>query len=779
MPYLILTLLGSPQVELDGVPVEIAAQKALALLAYLASTGVPHRRDALATLFWPDYRQTDARTYLRQALHELTKTVGHIWFDVSRETIGLSGAVPIQSDVHEFRRLVVAGRNDPEALRQAVALYTTDFLAGFSLPDCPEFDQWQLLEAESLRRTAAEAMQELIRWHTGRQEYTAAIELAYRWLALDPYHEPAHRSLMQLYAWTGQQAAALRQYEECKRLLRDALDTLPETQRLHEEIRSKRLLSPPRSPLTQSVRQGEPPAAQSPLVAVPAFLSGQVAPAPTAIPFVARERELEELARALATARLGNGQILFVIGGAGRGKTMLVQEFARRAQQDDSELLVVSGMCNAYTGIGDPYLPFREILMALAGDVETQWTGGLISTEPARRLWEAMPVTLPALVEFAPDLIGPFVPVKPLQARAATFAPSDAEWFQQLRLFTNGDPRMQLEERRLFTQYTEALKAVAAQRPLLLILEDLHWVDAASNSLLSHLSREIEHSRILVVGTYRPDELVMSRKLERHPLAGIVGELKRQHGDIWLDLGTLSPGEERAFVDAYLDMQPNQLGETFRAALFRHTGGHALFTAELLRDMRERGYLYHNVEGYWVAGETVDWSALPAKVGGVIEQRIGRLEEELQEILAAASVEGEVFTAEITARVQQLAEQELVQRLGRELERQHRLVRVESLERVGQQRLSRYRFRHHLFQRYLYGRLTESERAYLHEAVGYAMETLYAGETRLVAVQLAHHFEQAGLAEKAVVYLQQAGEQAHQLSYGRWHCSPLCPPVTH
>ena len=666
MPYLSLTLLGSPQVQLNGMPVEIAAQKALALLAYLAITGVSHRRDFFATLFWPDYRQTDARTYLRQALHELTKTVGPIWFEVSRETIGLSGAQSIQTDVHEFRRLVMAGRSDPEALGQAVALYTADFLAGFSLPDCPEFDQWQLLEAESLRRTATEAMQELIRWHTGRQEYAPAIELGYRWLALDPYHEAAHRSLMQLYAWTGQQAAALRQYEECKRLLREALDTLPdpETQRLYEEIRSKRLISPPASSLTQSVRQGEPPAVQPPLVAQPAFLSGQVAPAPTANPFVARERELGELARAWATARLGNGQILFVIGGAGRGKTMLVQEFARRAQQDDPELLVVSGMCNAYTGIGDPYLPFREILMALAGDVETQWAGGLISTEPARRLWEAMPVTLPALVEFAPDLIGPFVPVKPLQARAATFAPQDADWVKQVRLFTNGDPRMPLEERRLFTQFTEALKAIAAVRPLLLILEDLHWVDTASNSLLFHLSRAIGDSRILLLGTYRPDELVVSWKMERHPLAGIVGELKRQHGDIWLDLGNLSPEEERAFVDSYLETQPNRLGESFRAALFRHTGGHALFTAELLRDMREREYLYRDAEGYWVVGETVDWSALPARVEGVIEQRIGRLEEGLQEILAAASVEGEVFTAEITARVQRLSEQELVQRLG-------------------------------------------------------------------------------------------------------------------
>src|SRR5262249_36575360 len=128
----------------------------------------------------------------------------------------------------------------------------------------------------------------------------------------------------------------------------------------------------------------------------------------------------------------GAGQILFVIGGAGRGKTMLVQEFVRKAQAADPEILVVSGSCNAHTGSGDPYLPFREALTMLSGDVEARWAGGLISAEHARRLWEAMPVTLPALVEHAPDLLGTFVPSNGVRERAATFAERDAPWWGRL-----------------------------------------------------------------------------------------------------------------------------------------------------------------------------------------------------------------------------------------------------------------------------------------------------------------------------------------------------------
>jgi predicted ATPase/DNA-binding XRE family transcriptional regulator len=518
---------------------------------------------------------------------------------------------------------------------------------------------------------------------------------------------------------------------------------------------------PPPAPAVRPLSSSSAPVVTTPL---PLFLAQDTAPIEPPPVFVARERELAELETVLATARSGKGQILFIIGGPGRGKTMLVQEFARRAQAADRELLVVSGYCNAHTGQGDPYLPFREALTMLMGDVEAKWAGGLISSAHARRLWELMPLTVPALVKQAPDLIGSFVLAEPLLERATTFAPPDVPWFKHLMTRTAHDPSAGLEQKQILAQYTALLKTVAAQRPLLLILEDLHWVDASSNALLFHLSREVGNNRILIVGSYRPDEVALSQGEVRHPLAGILGELKRRHGDIWLDLGDLAPAEGQRFVEAYLDTQPNRLGRAFREALFQQTEGHALFTVELLREMQERGDLRQGEAGYWVEGEAIDWQTLPAKVEGVIEQRINRLEEELQAILTVASIEGETFTAEVVARVQQLNERGLVQQLSRELDKQHRLVTAQALDRIGQQRLSFYRFRHYLFQHYLYHSLDELERAYLHEAVGLALEALYEGQTEPVAVQLARHFEQAGLTEKAVRYLRQAGDQARRVA---------------
>src|SRR5262249_20760461 len=159
---------------------------------------------------------------------------------------------------------------------------------------------------------------------------------------------------------------------------------------------------------------------------------------------------------------------------------------------------------------------------------------------------------------------------------------------------------------------------------------------------------------------------------------------------IWLDLGELAEADGRHFVEAYLDTQPNRLGPAFREALFARTGGAALFSLALGRELPESGGV-ENEEGPWGGGPALHWNVLPARVEGAIEKRIQRLEQELRSILTIASVEGETFTAEVVARVQQVQERGLVQRLSQELDKQHRLVTAHILAWLGPQRLSLYR----------------------------------------------------------------------------------------
>jgi predicted ATPase len=246
-------------------------------------------------------------------------------------------------------------------------------------------------------------------------------------------------------------------------------------------------------------------------------------------------------------------------------------------------------------------------------------------------------------------------------------------------------------------------------------------------------------------------------------LEPVVGEFRRQFGRIQVDL---RQSENRQFVDEFLDTEPNRLGPEFREPLYRHTHGHALFTVEMIRGMQERGDLVQDEAGRWVEGSAVDWQTLPARVDGVIGERIGRLPIRLSELLKVASVEGESFTAEVIAQVLPLDASEIIRLLSAELDRQHRLVMGQSSLHLepGGQRLSKYRFRHILFQRYLYHSLDEPERGYLHEAIGNTVEQLYGEQTKEVAGELARHFEAAGLPVRAVDYLYQAGERAVHLS---------------
>ena len=225
--------------------------------------------------------------------------------------------------------------------------------------------------------------------------------------------------------------------------------------------------------------------------------------------------------------------------------------------------------------------------------------------------------------------------------------------------------------------------------------------------------------------------------------------------------------EGRQFVEALLDAEPNRLSASFRAQLAHHTEGHPLFTVELLRGLQEGGDLLRDAEGRWVEGPALHWETLPARVEAVIAERIGRLPDRCQALVAAASVEGEEFTAEAVARVLGVDRASILQCLDGDLGDRHHLVVAVSLRRLGAHKLSSFRFRHHLFQRYLYDHLDIVKRAHFHEAVGNALEVL-CGEAPddldALAPRLAWHFEMAGLLDRAATYSLQAGRRAARLA---------------
>jgi DNA-binding SARP family transcriptional activator/predicted ATPase len=345
-----LRLFGSPQLTQGGQPVELNLRKAVALFVYLAVSRQPHSRDQLATLFWPDDGQRAARANLRRTLYRITESLGKEILTFGTETLELNPDAELWIDSETFQQeiianLPVAGRPDELSdtaltrLAAAAALYTDDFMAGFTLPDCPDFDDWQFFQREALRRSLARAVEALALAHQTDGQAGEAIIYARRWLALDPLHEPAHRLLMQLYAAAGQQAAARRQFEECKRLLAAELDMAPspETTALFEAIRSR----------SAGVVKGQTVAspALAPLPDAPIPIPAQRGPRQNlpipATPFVGRAKEVAALVERLGSPAC---RLLTLVGPGGIGKSRLALAAAQQLAEGDHEELIRDGL---------------------------------------------------------------------------------------------------------------------------------------------------------------------------------------------------------------------------------------------------------------------------------------------------------------------------------------------------------------------------------------------------------------------------------------------------
>jgi DNA-binding SARP family transcriptional activator len=249
-----LLFLGSPLIEKDGKPVYLQRRKTLALLVYLAMAGEHHHRNTLATMLWPNHSQKESRANLRRELSLLNHALGGACLDCQKDIVSLRARPKIWLDVDQFLNKLAWVESNKEnpgvatstligTLVEVVELYRSDFLAGFTLPDCLDFDEWQFYHAESLRQGLGNALELLVKLYDRIKNYFSALHYARRWVSVNHLHEPAHYYLMSLLVKSGHKAAALRQYEVCARILSKELDISPsiEMTDLYQDIRSGKI----------------------------------------------------------------------------------------------------------------------------------------------------------------------------------------------------------------------------------------------------------------------------------------------------------------------------------------------------------------------------------------------------------------------------------------------------------------------------------------------------------------------------------------------------------
>ncbi|HKC65332.1 MAG TPA: protein kinase [Pyrinomonadaceae bacterium] len=439
--------------------------------------------------------------------------------------------------------------------------------------------------------------------------------------------------------------------------------------------------------------------------------------------FVGREEELKRLYEFLQQAIKGSGRVVFITGEPGIGKTAFADEFLRRSRKNSPGLLFSRGRCVEQYGTGEAYLPFLDAVGALLNGQGRERIGAVMRT---------------------------FAPTWCLQLPAAFASTGALEKLQQETIGATKE--------RMLREMGDALGAMSTYSPVVLILEDLHWADPSSIDLLRHLCQRIGEQRLMIIGTFRPEEV----ELTSHPLKTYKLEMKahKQCEEI-----TLAPlGQEH--IVGYLNSQfePNDFPHELSSLIQRKTEGHPLFATSLVQYLKERGDIAR-VNEHWSLTRPLSEMDLeaPESVRSMLRKKIDALEEEDRRALQYASIEGEEFLSTIVAGLLERDEIELEERFA-ELERLHRMILTLGEEELPDGNLAtRYRFAHALYQNVLYTDLVSKRRILLHRQAGERLSQHYGKQSPRIATQLAMHFERGRAFERAIEYLIHAGDNAAKL----------------
>jgi class 3 adenylate cyclase/DNA-binding SARP family transcriptional activator/pimeloyl-ACP methyl ester carboxylesterase len=404
-------------------------------------------------------------------------------------------------------------------------------------------------------------------------------------------------------------------------------------------------------------------------------------------PFVGRDSEMAQLREQWERARGGSRSLVLVHGEPGIGKTRLAAEFAAGVHAEGA--IVLGGQ--AERDVRLPCQPFVEALSHYSAAC------------PVSRLRAQMAAIGPDLAKSIPAL---------------------AQRLPDLRQPEPADP--DTERLRFFDAVSSLLKEMCETRPMVLILDDLHWTDHSSASLLKYIVRSLENQPILILATYREEDLPPG-----HVLYELMADLRRIVPFQRIHLAGLDEGNISALVELRAG---REAPAAFTRALLEQTEGNPLFIEEVLRSLEEMGVISQQ-DGRWVSNVTVEQMGMPESVREVIERRLSRLSDECSSILAVGSVIGRDFDLESLERASAVPGSRLLELMEEALKAR---VIVEAAHIVG-----RYRFSHALFHETLYNSLTTTSRVRLHgqsllyadnNGVKLAYEVLGASGPHMIAV---------------------------------------------
>jgi class 3 adenylate cyclase/tetratricopeptide (TPR) repeat protein len=432
---------------------------------------------------------------------------------------------------------------------------------------------------------------------------------------------------------------------------------------------------------------------------------------PAQTPFVGREAERADLRRAVEAARVGHGSFVLVSGEAGVGKTRLVQEID--AEADARGLRVLAGHSARDEGQA-PYLPFTEMIEQ-----------GMVTPRSPATLRQALGEAAPEIARIAPALrlVVPDIP-----------APLDLPPEQARRY--------------LWLSMREFIGRAAQERPLLLVFEDLHWADESTLLLLEYLALHVAELPVMLVGTFRDDEVEPAS-----PLARILNQLVRERLADRIILRPLASEDVAALVAGLTGERPPA---ALVRGIYAQSEGNPFFAEEIYLHLAESGVLLDD-QGRLRGDLRIEDLDVPSSVRMVVGERLARLSEATQRALVAAAVRGRVFELDLVERVAGEPGGDVLDAFD-EAERARLILPAKSES-------SSYTFAHELIRQTLLADASTVRRRRLHGAIAAALEAVHADDLEPHAADLAYHLARGGVGGRdgrLVRYLRMAGDRAMQ-----------------
>ncbi len=726
-----LYALGPPEVRLGENPVTFPTRKTLALLIFLAIESRPQQRESLAALLWPEASPGRSHASLRNTLDHLQTALRQAsgqaqtsYLSVTHHSLSLNPDADIDFDLRTVERAYAQARADrsnrtlPEGsaslqlLQSAAACQRGDFLAGFSLGDAPDFDDWAATQREVWHRRMGLILDRLSEVQFAQGEFAGATETASHWIELDALNEIAYRRKMKAHFAAGERGQALETYETCRTILAAELGIEPEpdTAVLAESIRSQA------SPVQPYVHKATS-RTKRPDTSVN-FLGNL---------FAGRNREYQELVKCYGRTAESQPQLVVLRGEAGIGKTRLARKFIHWASAQGAELLQGSAFESG------SHLPFQPLVEALRLRLEGEST----LTDLVDKIW------LSPLSQLLPELRQKF---PHLSTSPVELPHSEAD----------------ISQAQLYEPLVQCMLALAKQAPLVLFIDDLQWADSATLDLLHYAIRHWQDNaaRILFLASLRSEALhPMTQPQQAGGPQGLSQWLEgvsREMTPVHIQLEPLGEGETVQMMQSILSPPEND----FAQWIYDETHGQPFYLVETLKDLLERCVLHpkRRAQGQWTFAVDADHDLgqavrVPSTVHAVIRSRLNRLSPNAFSLLAGGAVLEYRITFERMCAICNLSEDLALPALDELIS--GRLL----LETIQPGVTNAYTFTNDMLRDVVYTEAGDARRKLFHRRVLEVLEK--GGESAAV---LAHHAIVAGLAQDAFRYSLSAGREALRLS---------------